>query len=320
VNRMSEKYRLYYYMLLGALGGLTGWLVHAVIYRGVESQDWTVLLRRGAWLGTFIGISIAAYEGFASRSFVRYLKFGTYGLLLGGLAGAIALPLAQETYCRLGACVENSAAAPRYGLMISVGILCWAFFGGLIGLLEGVGKGTQFYKGFLGGVLGGVLGGAFHEPVRVLKLTTDPLTEQAFLAVTLTLLGGFVGAAIALVTNLLSEAKIEVLDGKIAGRVYDVTQYVDRKRENRTRGIIGSDKTRANIFLPGDKGILAQHAYLSYANEAPTISVSAEALKQKATVLINGRQVNSFPLSNNDVIKVGNTSMRYHQVRKAKKK
>lgn len=317
---MREKYRLYYYMLLGALGGLTGWFVHALIYRGVESQDWTVLLRRGAWLGAFIGLSIAAYEGFASRSFVRYLKFGTYGLVLGALAGAIALPFAQETYCRLGACVENSAAPPRNGLMISVGILCWALFGGVIGLLEGVGKGTQVYKGFLGGVLGGALGGVFHEPVRVLKLTADPLKSQAFLAVSLTLLGGFIGAAIALVTNLLSEATIEVLDGKIAKRVYDVTQYVDRKRDNRMRGIIGSDKTRANIFLPGDKAILPQHAYISYANEAPTISISPEAQKAKAFVLLNNRQVNSFPLSNNDVIKVGNTSLRYHQVRKAKKK
>src|SRR5882757_11114119 len=98
---MREKYRLHYYFLLGALGGLTGWFVHALLYRGVESQTWLVLGKRGAFLGAFIGVAIAAYEGFASRSFVRFLKFGAYGLLLGALAGALALPSAQWAYCRL---------------------------------------------------------------------------------------------------------------------------------------------------------------------------------------------------------------------------
>jgi hypothetical protein len=316
---MREKYRLYYYSLLGALGGLTGWFLQAVAYRGVQSQDWTVLAPRGAILGGAIGLGLAAYEGFASRSFVRFfMKFGIYGLLLGLAAGAVALPLAEKAYCLLGACTESTASETRPALTILIGVLCWALFGALIGLLEGVGKGTQFYKGLLGGLLGGALGGALHEPVKVLKLADDPLTSQVFIAVSLAFLGACVGWSIALVATLLSEATIEVLDGKIAKRVYDVTQYVDGKAKKQMRGIIGRDKTRANIFLPGDAAVLAQHAFISYTNEAPTITASPEAQKKKSPVLLNGRPVTTFPLSNNDVIKVGNTRLQYHQLRKKK--
>ena len=318
---MREKYRLYYYSLLGAAGGLTGWFLQAVLYRGVQSQEWRVLAPRGAILGALIGVGLAAYEGIASRSFIRFVaKFGAYGLGLGLLAGGLALPLAQEAYCRLGACVQSATSPVEPGLTILLGIVCWALFGGLIGLIEGVGKGTQFYKGLLGGLLGGAIGGCLHEPVRVLKTTDDPLLSQVLIAVSLTFLGACIGLAVSLVATLLSEATIEVLDGKIAKRVYDVTQYVDRKARKQTRGIIGKDKTRANIFLPGDEAVLPQHAYIGYANEEPTISASPEAQKNKVPVLLNGRPVVTFPLSNNDIIKIGNTSLQYHQLRKKKKR
>jgi len=314
---MKEKYRLFYYFLQGSFGGLTGWFLQALAYRGVDSQDLNVLIFRGAILGSFIGISIAAYEGIASRSFVRFIKFGFIGFSLGAVAGAIALPSTARIYCSLlGDCRITATNRPGAIVAILVGIICWALFGGVIGLLEGIGKGTQIYKGFLGGVIGGIVGGAVYEIARAQGLTSGSSNSQIFVAISLTLLGGFVGGAIALISTLLSEAKILVLDGKLAGRPYDVTRFVDRTSKKRQRGIIGSDKTRAHIFLPGGKGILPQHAYISYVNEAPTISASPEAEKTKSVILLNDRPITRSPLSNGDKIQIGNIHLQYQQTRK----
>lgn len=315
---MREKYRFFYYILLGSFGGLTGWVLQALSYRGVESQELNVLIIRGAILGSLIGVAIAAYEGFASRSFVRFLKFGFWGAFLGSIAGAIALPLASRTYCTLlGDCSNAVSQPPSVWVAILIGVLCWSIFGGIIGLIEGIGKGTQIYKACLGGVLGGIIGGAVHE-IAVQKLGFNSATYQLFIALSLTVLGGSIAGAVALVSTLLRKASLIVLDGKVEGREYDVTKFVDRNNKKRPRGIIGSNKTRAHVFIPGSKGILPQHAYISYVNEAPNISVSPEAQKSKAITLVNGRQITSSPLSNGDKIKIGSTSLLYQQVRKKK--
>lgn len=314
---MRERYRVFYYFLLGSFGGLTGWFLNAVIFRGIDSQALDVLMPRGAILGSFIGLAIAGYEGFASHSFMRFLRFGAVGFFLGLLAGITALPLAQKTYEALLNEGTNTANPRSSGMTMLIGVLCWALFGGVIGLVEGFGKGTQRYKGFIGGILGGAVGGAFYESARLSGFTENSFTSQGIIATSLALLGGFVGVAIALVATLLSKATIEILDGKIAGREYDVTAYVERKTR-RPRGIIGSDKTRANVFVPGDKAVLSQHAYVSYVNEAPTIIASEEAKKTKAVLLLNGRAITTFPLANGDKIKIGNTMLQYHQSKKSK--
>lgn len=317
---MGERYRLFYYFLLGASGGLTGWFLQAVAYRGIQSQALNVLAFRGAFIGSLIGLAIAAYEGLASRSLSRLIKFSFYGFLLGVAAGAIALPLAGRTYCLLlGDCETSSTAKPSIAVAILIGVFCWALFGGIIGLIESIGKGTQVYKGFLGGLLGGVVGGLIYEVARVQQLTVDSLKSQALVALSLTLLGGFIGLAIALIATFLSEASIRVLDGKMIGRVYDVTRFVTRSSKRQLRGIIGSDKTRAHIFIRGGKEILPQHAFLTNSNQTPTLVASPDAIKARATTLVNGRAITKCPLNNGDTIKIGNTQLRYQQVRKKKR-
>lgn len=315
MKNQASKIRVYYYFLLGAFGGLTGWFFHALSFRGVDGLQLGILIIRGTILGALIGVSIAAYDGIISRSGRRFFKLGLYGLLLGLIAGGIALPLAQWVFSRLwpastGTQVQASFSARTF----LVGTFCWVILGSIIGFVEVVGKGTQSLKGLFGGVVGGIIGGSIHEAARAYGFTADTNNSQVLQAISLSLMGGFIGCSIALISTLLRRAYIVVLDGKFAGHEYDVTKYVSKERGGRgVQGIIGSDEFRSNLYLPADREILPHHATLCYVNEAPTLLVTPEAQKVKARTLVNGHPVSNWPLSNGDKIQIGTTNLQYHQ-------
>jgi hypothetical protein len=316
-NRVN-KYRIYYYYLLGMFGGLTGWFLTALVFRGADDLGPLTLAGRGVILGGLIGLSVAAYDGLVSRSFGRFRKLGRNGLLLGVAAGGVALPLAQWVFGYLWPAGQAGAAVGLSPRTFLVGTLCWAILGGIIGFVEVIGKGTQSYKGLLGGVAGGIVGGGVHETARAYGYVLDSGDSQQIVqAISLALMGGFIGLSTALIPTLLRRAWIEVLDGKYAGHEYDVTKYVSRERRGRgAQALIGSDELRANIYLPADKEVFAQHAVLCYTNEAPTLLVPPEAQKMEAKVLVNGYSVlKNCPLSDGDKIQIGTTSLLYHQSR-----
>lgn len=314
---MKEKIRIYYYFVIGAVGGLTGWVLGALLLRAfvdAQAADKPSAAQQafyGAILGSLIGLSVAAYDGIASRSFPRFIKFGGIGLGLGIVAGAIALPLAQALYGWLLGADGASGAAQS----ILVGTFCWILFGGLIGFGEGISKGTQSWKGFLGGTIGGFVGGIIYEINRVSSdANTASFRRQLFLALSLSLLGAAISAAIAFVTAALKQAWIEVINGKFAGRTFDVTKYVDPKLGRYRSGIIGSDQWASHVYLPGDIEVLTHHAELNYANGAPTLTVRPDAIKRGST-FVNGRKVSSCPLANGDKLQVGSTHLVFHQKR-----
>ncbi|MGB8510722.1 MAG: FHA domain-containing protein, partial [Pyrinomonadaceae bacterium] len=248
-----------------------------------------------------------------NRSWRRFVKYGSVGLSLGALAGGLALPLAQFIY---GSLLKGAGAGSAWQAVL-IGVLCWLLFGGLIGFGEGVGKGTQSWKGLLGGVIGGLVGGLGYEINRAAGgAAKEPFRYQFFLALSLLLLGAAISAAIALVVDLLKAAEVEILDGKFAGRSYDVTKYVDPKLGSHRSGTIGSDQWGAQIFLPGDSEVLPRHAEIGYANGAPTLTVTPEASK-RATTFINGRRLTlSTPLSDGDRLQFGSTKLLYRHKRR----
>jgi hypothetical protein len=316
MNNQANAIRCFYYFILGAFGGVTGWFIHALAFRGVEDLQLGTLMIRGAILGALIGVSIAAYEPIASRSARRYIRLGGYGLLLGVLAGGVALPLAQLVFSKWFPSSRGQAGILTTQSFL-VGTACWTILGGVIGFTEVAGKGTQSYKGLLGGIVGGVVGGGIYEAARTSGYAGETYRSQTLQALSLGLMGGSIGASVALITTLLRSAWMEVLDGKFATHEYDVTKYVSRDRGGRgVRGIIGSDEYRANVFLPADNEILPQHAILCYANEAPTMLATDEARKVKAKILVNDHPVYNTPLSHGDTIQIGTTRLLYHQSRK----
>ena len=316
---MSDKIRVYYYFIFGSIGGLTGWFLAALLLNSANTvpsiRDQAIY---GALLGAMIGVAIAAYEGVSSQSLIRFVKFGSIGLLLGTLAGLLALPIAQWLYQQmLGPGAGNSNHAAPTGLFIAVGTLCWLLFGGLIGFGESLSKGTQSIKGLAGGVLGGLLGGIIYELARASGVTQKAsYQQQLILAITLAVLGGAIGSSIAFVTTALKRAWIEVIDGKFSGKIYDVTKYVDRTLGSHKPGIIGSDEWSANVYLPADYKILPRHAQIGFSNGSPTFSVFPEAQKI-STTLVNERNVSgSCPLQDGDRLRIGSTLLIYRHKRK----
>ena len=310
---MTEKLRIYYYFVFGAIGGLTGWFLSALLVPGTTSIIGQAIY--GAIVGAMIGLAISAYEGFAARSLLRLFKYGSMGLMLGTVAGVLALPLSQWIYSRLISTTGALAGATLNWKLIAVGLCCWILFGGLIGFVEGLNKGTQSVKGFAGGVVGGIVGGAIYELARGWGLSQEGSMKQQFiLAVALAILGGAIGASIALVSVALKRAWIEVQDGKFAGRIYDVTKYVDAQLGAQKPGIIGSDEWRSNINLPGDHKVQPAHAKIGYASGAPHLSVFPAAQK-RGTTLVNGNRVTDWILADGDRLQIGGTQLIYKHKR-----
>src|SRR5262249_47693119 len=158
---VDDKLKIYFYFVFGAMGGLTGWYLSASLLFGVTTLLDQALF--GAMVGAMIGLGIAAYDGFVTRSFIRLFKFGSIGLILGTIAGVIALPSSQWLYSRLFTTLGAQSNGPIVWKAVAIGMVCWIFFGGMIGFIEGLTKGAQSIKGFTGGVLGGIIGGGIYE-------------------------------------------------------------------------------------------------------------------------------------------------------------
>ena len=311
---MDDKLKIYFYFVFGCTGGLTGWYLSASLLLGTARVLDQALF--GAIVGAMIGLAIAAYEGFVTRSFVRLFRYGSIGLMLGSLAGLIALPVSQWLYSRLINTVGAQAGGAIYWRGVVVGVACWILFGGMIGLIEGLNKGTQSFKAFVGGVMGGIIGGGIYEFARGSGLAQGASLKQQFiLALSLSILGGAIGASIAFVTVALKGAWFEVLNGKFAGRKYDVTKYVDSQLGVFKPGIIGSDEWRANVYLPGDFKVQATHATIGYAHNAPYLTVLPGA-RTEAITMVNGRSVTDCALNDGDRLQIGATLLRYRQKRK----
>jgi hypothetical protein len=311
---MDDKLKIYFYFVFGAIGGLTGWYLSASLLLSTVSILDQALF--GAMVGAMIGLAIAAYEGFVTRSFIRLFRYGSTGLILGAIAGLIALPISQWLYARLLKTVGGQSSTSVMWKAFAVGMVCWILFGGMIGFIEGLNKGTQSIKGFSGGVLGGIVGGGIYELSRASGIAQGvALQQQMTLALSLSILGGAIGASIAFVTLALKRAWIEVADGKFAGRVYDVTKYVDPQLGQHKAGIIGSDEWRANIYLPADHKVQPEHAKIGFANGAPYLSTFPAAQKH-ANTIVNGRAISTCVLNDGDRLQIGNTLLLYKQKRK----
>jgi hypothetical protein len=285
---MSRRMRAYYYAVLGAIGGLVGWQLSNILglsfSRSIYLSDMVV----GGLLGICLGVPLGAAEELITLSPLRSLRAGLYGGLVGLIAGGIGLPVAEAIFQIVGA----------GGIGRGIG---WGFFGMLIGLAEGVTGGSQMWKGALGGALGGFIGGTLLETV---SFWGEDLTSGK--ATGLVLLGTFIGALIALIVVLLSRAWLEVTSGKLKGNTFILDKFLP---EGGPTAIIGSSPLKSEIALP-DPDVDPQHAMLIGAGAHFTLKDMS-----LSGTYVNSRKIERTQLGNGQTIRVGNTSMKYHERR-----
>jgi hypothetical protein len=285
---MSRYSRLYYYTLLGALGGLIGWQLSNVLGLSFTQYLYVNEIVVGALIGFCIGALIGLFEGLAARTPMYALRSSAITGLFGAAGGAIGLPIAEFGFQMLG-----GDAWTR--------VLGWALFGGLIGAGLGYSSGSQMWKPALGGAIGGAIGGGLLELART--QLSDPLIGKA---AGLGLLGAAIGALIAFIILLLSKAWLEVVTGKMKGTEFVLDKFI---HANGPSAYVGSDALKADIVLP-DPDIAPQHALLKGADSHMTL----KDMSRQGTY-INGRKIELAKLENEQAIRMGNTQMVYHEKR-----
>lgn len=319
---MSTKLKNYYYFLLGGFGGVTGWFILSYFTKinDISTNILWVYCVRGLILGAIIGISLAAYEGITNYSLVRFISYGLSGLITGGIGGAVSLPLAQFLYTVFIA-KSGLIEKPNSGYLFLFGLICWVVFGGIIGFIEGIGKGTQYYKGFIGGAFGGILGGLVYETARSYgNFVNEALftrNEYIIQSISFLLLGGLIGGFVSMITKLFASAEIEILSGLFTGMVKDISKFV--KPNSKQTGSIGSSYYDI-IYIKDDPEILSSHAILCYEDNEPRIKISEGAKKARKDVKVNNRPISSWALNNGDIIQIGSTRMMYRQYKNNKQK
>jgi hypothetical protein len=285
---MNRKMRTYYYGVLGGIGGLIGWQISNLTGLSFTGSVYLSEVFLGALIGLSVGLLIGIAEGLFTLNFPRMLRSGLIAAGLGLAAGAIGLPFGEMLFQLVGAGFFGRA-------------LGWAFFGGLIGLAEGISGGSQMWKGALGGLLGGVVGGIFLEAARA--ALGSPVVGKAL---GLILLGASVGALIALIVVLLSRAWLEVKSGKLKGTEFILDKFMKKSGPS---VILGSDALKADIVFP-DPDIDPQHAMLTGTGSHFLIKDMS-----KSGTFLNNRRVEMTELADRQTLRLGNTELMYHEKR-----
>ncbi len=281
---MSLRMRAYYYAVLGANGAQITWPLGS-LNPNIYIHD----LLLGGITGLCLGLLIGASEGLLAQSWYRALRAGLLAGGIGLVAGAIGLPIGEFIFSVTGGELIGRA-------------LGWGLFGLLIGLSEGITGGTQMWKGAIGGLVGGLVGG-------IILFTLQAAFGIPWFGKMLGLivLGASVGVFIALIVVLLSRAWIQVSSGKLKGTEFILDKFLP---EHGPAAIIGSSDFKADIALP-DPDMAPQHARLKGAGTHFMI----EDMSIGKGTFVNGRKVEIAQLTNNAVIRIGNTEMVYHEKR-----
>jgi len=285
---MNRLMRLYFYGVLGAIGGVIGWQASNLLGLSFTGNVYLSEIVVGALIGFFIGLLIGLAEGLLTRNLLLAARGGLFCGALGLVGGAIGLPLAEALFQLLG----GQAWARALG---------WGIFGLLIGLVASVTGGSQIWKGALGGFLGGILGSLLLDGAR--SWLSDPLLGKA---AGLLLLGASVGTFIALIVFLLSRAWLEVTSGKLKGTEFILDKFM---RAEGPSAFIGSDALKADIVLP-DPDVAPQHAMLKGA--ATHFNLKDMSLNG---TFINNQRIEQAVLKNHQTVRVGNTQFVYHEKR-----
>lgn len=248
---MALLTRIYFNTVYGALGGLLGWMLLSIF--GRDSADTEQLLVNGALVGAGIGYLVVSVEAIRDRSWLRFGRLASYGLLLGAVGGAAGMLLAEQINFvlvrHIGAIRGSSVAFLLTVLARGLGFLV---LGAAVGFSEGIAARSlgKLSYGTLGGTLGGFLGGCLFGLVYL--LTRDRSGAAVAGATGLVIMGACIGALSALVQGVFQTASVRVVRGWQEGREYSL---------HRDATLLGRDE-HADIALFRDMKVEKRHVVI----------------------------------------------------------
>src|SRR4051794_18510283 len=134
--------RIYFNAVFGALGGLLGWMLFSIFGKKVVGENESFafkLLLDGAFVGGGIGYLVVSVEAIRDRSWLRFVRLATFGVVLGALGGALGMYLAEAVNNLLvGTIGAIRGNALKFFLAVVARGLGFLFLGLAVGASEGL--------------------------------------------------------------------------------------------------------------------------------------------------------------------------------------
>jgi hypothetical protein len=253
---MALLTRIYFNAVFGALGGLLGWMLFSIFGNKVASSDALSLqlLQDGALVGGGIGYFVVSVEAIRDRSWLRFVRLASYGVVLGAIGGAIGMFIAERVNYALvgGIGAIRGNVLKLLGTVLTRG-LGFMFLGLAVGLSEGIAARSlgKLSYGTMGGTLGGFFGGCLFGFVYLITLRQGG--NPAFAgAAGFVIMGACIGSLSALVQGVFQPASVKVLRGWQEGREYPL---------DKPDSLLGRDE-HADIALFRDMKVEKKHAII----------------------------------------------------------
>ena len=301
--------RIYFNTVFGALGGLLGWMLFSIftdkttLSGGVAVQN----LLDGALVGGGIGYLVVSVEAIRDRSWVRFVRLASYGVILGALGGALGMLLGEQVNYRLVSGIGGGVGALRFVASALTRGLGFLFLGAAVGASEGIAARSlgKFSYGTLGGTLGGFLGGTLFGFIYLGTLALEHPGERsagtlAFAgAAGYVVMGACIGALSALVTGVFQPASLKVLRGWQEGREYPLDKDATS---------VGRDE-HDDVALFRDMRVAKRHVFIQRKGER-YVFVNNGAAEQDT--LVNDVPTSQpVELHDGDRIQLGNVLLRF---------
>jgi hypothetical protein len=295
--------RIYFNAVFGALGGLLGWLLFSIFGNKVASDQSVTrqLLQDGAFVGGAIGYFVVSVEAIRDRSWLRFVRLASYGVLLGALGGAVGMFLAERVnYWLVGGIGAIRGNVLKFlGTVLTRG-LGFLFLGMAVGLSEGIAARSlgKLSYGTLGGTLGGFIGGCLFGLVYLVTLQRGG--DAAFAgALGFVVMGACIGSLSALVQGVFQPASVKVLRGWQEGREYPL---------DKTDNLLGRDE-HADIALFRDMKVEKKHAIIQ--RDGPRYILVNNNAPAEFTRVNDAPVAHTCDLRDGDRIQLGNVVVRF---------
>lgn len=244
--------------------------------------------------GMMIATCLSMADAVVERNTRRAIIYGSVGAILGLVGGVVVSLFVDRLYFFLvGGGLEGLVDTRRAML---ARMISWGVLGAFLALAPGLvmRNAKKLLIGLIGGAIGGMIGGLLFDPIA-------QWTDQQHLSrlVGICAIGAVTGLATGLIENAAKRGWLMVKEGLIAGK-----QFVLYRNPT----YIGSALS-CSIYLFRDPQVGPRHAAIHIVPGG----FELEDLPLGTQTFVNDRPVGRHRLRNNDQVRIGQTTMVFHE-------